>query len=281
MKQKAVSRITPKVFPPDPSGLCIYCGEEPTGILSREHIVPVGFGGGLILLSASCEKCRRKTEAFETTCLRKSFFPYRYHFGFIRHKREIPKTIPLVLLSPDKKLKHVSPEDHPNYLILPQIHTLPGIIEGRAPEIPFSLTYQFFGTNETEEFLTGAPGISFWEKGFNLRAFCRMLAKIAHSFAVAEIGLQCFNPMLTDYILGKGPDVGSYLIGSDTLRDVPVPKDAPLHQVGWAPLRFGSNYLVGVRIRLCLANGPTPAYMVIAGEISAATANHHLQQKGQ
>jgi hypothetical protein len=52
-------------------GSCIYCGS--TQQLSKEHALPLGLGGNYILPNASCEKCRKITEAFEHTCLRRKY----------------------------------------------------------------------------------------------------------------------------------------------------------------------------------------------------------------
>jgi len=48
---------------------------------------------------------------------------------------------------------------------------------------------------------------------FDLYAFFRMLTKIAHSFVVGEIGIENFDPELPEFILGRNPDLVSYLIG--------------------------------------------------------------------
>jgi hypothetical protein len=44
--------------------------------------------------------------------------------------------------------------------------------------------------------------------------FARMLAKIAHTYAIAEYGMNSFKPLLTEIILGKD-DRLPFLIGGD------------------------------------------------------------------
>jgi hypothetical protein len=50
-------------------GKCIYCGTS-DGKLTKEHALPFGLSGDLVLHEASCEKCARITSAFEMSCLR-------------------------------------------------------------------------------------------------------------------------------------------------------------------------------------------------------------------
>ncbi len=45
----------------DPVGRCIYCGRGPDAKLTKEHIIPYGLNGHLILPAASCEICAAKT----------------------------------------------------------------------------------------------------------------------------------------------------------------------------------------------------------------------------
>jgi len=42
---------------------------------------------------------------------------------------------------------------------------------------------------------------------FDIRKFARMLAKIAHSLAAAEIRIENFDPVLPDLISGHAPEL--------------------------------------------------------------------------
>jgi hypothetical protein len=51
---------------------CIYCLDaEPP--FTREHVMPRGMGGGMILLEASCSDCQKIINEIETYCMRGPF----------------------------------------------------------------------------------------------------------------------------------------------------------------------------------------------------------------
>jgi hypothetical protein len=66
----------------EPDGRCIYCGtDSDPGALQREHIIPYGLNGTLILPRASCPDCSKVTGALETFCLQHMFIDARTHLG--------------------------------------------------------------------------------------------------------------------------------------------------------------------------------------------------------
>jgi hypothetical protein len=271
-----VSKIKAKVFPPDPSGVCIYCGAKGK-VFSREHIIPSGLGGGLILLQASCESCRKITQTFETTCLRKDMFSFRYHFDLIKHKYEIPDTVPLHLLAQGLgEVKYIPPKTNPNFLVLPFIHRPPGMISGGVPGQISPITLQVFGnTAELKAQLEQQGQLHDIRNLFNLQAFVRMLAKIAHSFLAGELGLKNFKPELPQLILDDRCILGNYLVGNWTGDSTPPSNPKTLHQLGWAPMRWGNQWVAVVRIRLFAGCGPTPIYSIVAGAISREIQQRH------
>ena len=100
---------------------------------------------------------------------------------------------------------------------------------------------------------------------FNLFIFSRMLAKMAHSYAVAKEGLGSFTPLLQELIL-HGSRTPSYLVGGT--HDLP-PKENAVHRIGTGIATSSSQsgireYLV-VNIRLFCFLG-TPQYEVVVGE---------------
>lgn len=236
---KVVTKADPKVF--QEVGRCIYCGTVGDQ-LSREHVVPIGLGGGFVLPAASCSACARVTQQFETVCQRKIFVAHRVAQRLVRHKSEI---------DPNR--------NDPNHLLMPEIHGLPGMLGRRNPEAPFCLTYRFSGykkdwPNDGQQMV----------RSFDLAAFTRMLAKIGHSYAVGEFGLNAFDPELPPFILGRSPNLGPYFIG-ESVDDVPLAGNV-LHQIGHSFAAHGNNWLIVVRIKLFAAQ-PTPAYNVIVGSL--------------
>jgi hypothetical protein len=227
-----------------PVGRCIYCGTT-AGSLTREHIVPIGLGGGLILPKASCTECSAVTKSFETTCQRKMFVRHRLAQGLVRHQSEIPDEV----------------RNLPNFLIIPFIGGLPGMIAGKNPQIFFRVYGMAVEWAQLSDAAARAVALA---QEFNMIAFTRMLAKIAHSFAVSQLTIEGFDAELLELIMGASPHLGPFLIGEST-EQVPIPENI-LHQVGMTFMPWGQRWLVIVRIRLWASHG-TPGYNVIAGQL--------------
>jgi hypothetical protein len=87
MRRPTVSKERGKTF--DPVNLCIYCGRS-DGLLTREHILPIGLGGGLILPAASCRACQDITKNIETKCQRGNLLPYSFNRGQTSQTGNVP-----------------------------------------------------------------------------------------------------------------------------------------------------------------------------------------------
>ena len=98
----------------------------------------------------------------------------------------------------------------------------------------------------------------------NILEFSRMLAKIAHSYAIAELGIDAFQPLLLDLILGK-TNTSAYLVGGDVSAP-PSPEAEPvLHHVYLQNcMRDGVEYIL-VAIQLFSFMG-MPRYHVVVGK---------------
>ncbi len=96
---------------------------------------------------------------------------------------------------------------------------------------------------------------------FRAPEFFRMLAKIAHAFAVAEMGLDSFRPFLTPMIRDAETSNSVQYIGG--LPDS-EPAAAGLHEVSFGSRPYHHPDTVAVRIRL-LAALETPTYYVAVG----------------
>jgi hypothetical protein len=104
---------------------------------------------------------------------------------------------------------------------------------------------------------------------FHPQLFSKMLAKIGHSFAVAEAAGR-FRPILSNAIIGREPWLGGYLVGGDTLE---VPPSEYQTEVGLRRVNSatGQEYLMA-RIRLFGDLG-APVYYVVVGELDAASTD--------
>jgi hypothetical protein len=261
MRRPTVSKDRAQTF--EPVNQCIYCG----GLvgLTREHILPIGLGGGLILPRASCPACQAITKEIETKCQRGHLLPYRREFGLVRHPHELPKLIPIQI---DGHVRLVDPEKVPSFLILPKLLDFPGIVTGGVPGASMRYQFRLIGNQAEMRKLAGALGGHITgTTNVDTDAFLRMLAKIAHGFAVSQLGLNGFDPELPPFILGQSPDLAPYLLGNSFWPDIPIVPGHLSHQLGLTTIPWGDQHQVAVRIQLFAAHG-APSYTVIAGAIT-------------
>ena len=108
-----------------------------------------------------------------------------------------------------------------------------------------------------------ADGVRVKLGSFNLLVFARMLAKIAHSYAVATIGLDAFTPMLPVFILG-GDDRAAYVVGGDVSSFAPSEPEARLHSIHIQGCKNADQEYILVAIRLFAFAG-MPQYHVVVG----------------
>jgi hypothetical protein len=278
MKTFHASKVTPKVY--DPVWQCIYCGSKDREQLTREHIIPTGLQGGVILPKSSCETCRRITESIETAVLRRALLPYRWRSGFVTHKNQMPKAIPLsISFDQSPKPRDVALADHPNVLLLPRLHHGPSMLSG-TPQKPFPPAVALVSLDDDVDAAMQRPSgkLNLMRHMFNFDAYWRMIAKIAHGFAVADMdmGADAFIPKLPDLILGKDLGLASELIG-DWREETPFKHEdgGPLHILAWGFRPWNDLLLVIVYIQLFCAHAPTPTYSVVVGSATEAAIARH------
>jgi hypothetical protein len=177
------------------------------------------------------------------------------------------------------KVKSISPEGHIDYdkvsetpvdpADFPFIFTTykfdsPGLIAGRDPDA--NVQYQIVCRVIEEEVRKYMPndkdGIRI--AAGNVDSFSRMLCKIAHSYAIAELGFGSFLPKLTRFIRGKPLRHGWQWIGGDA--------EAPhatlhLHDIQWSTPTINGVVYVMVSLRLFSFMG-SPRYHIIVGELT-------------
>jgi hypothetical protein len=256
-----------------PVNECIYGrpGETHVGPFTDEHIIPFGLlprGGDWFLPRSSCLKCNGITTRFEDTCLRGTFGVFREHLDLkTRRKKNRGKTRQIFFKSPDGS---VSSQEMP----LSQVSRYclafkwppPGILRNQLPRSETNFSGEIllrYAKGELENFIPDGHGVNVGK--IRMLDFARMLAKIAHSYAVAKCGQSSFDPMLLDLILGRD-EHAPYLIGGDP-RGAAAAQPNILHDIypmGVQIGEFGPKFL-GVVIRL-FAFWETPTYLVIVGK---------------
>jgi len=246
-----------------PLNRCAYC--DATDNLSDEHIIPFGLGGELVLPKGSCEKHRKATSKVEDFVLRQYLCPLRSHLGLPSRKPHLrPDGYPLILKRGAHSWKQkVSLKDHPG-MVRFVIFDPPGRVAGRLPvqeTYSFRLTTaQIFPDVDQRLARLGADGFED-NVNVNAMALARVVAKIAHAFAIAELGVDAFEETyLNDLISDGAPDWTYWVGGHDRGR---VVQARELHKLSF--LRRGED--LSVIVHLFVAYCPRDAYEVIVGRI--------------
>lgn len=92
-------------------------------------------------------------------------------------------------------------------------------------------------------------------------SFARLIAKIGYGYAVAQLELGAFAPLVLDDILGEGATVGTWVgCPDETGFDPPIPEGHACQ------VSIGDDGFVRSYVRL-FAEHRTPEYLVVAGRI--------------
>jgi hypothetical protein len=254
-------------------GRCIYCPDEGASRLGDEHIIPFALNGTQVLPQASCRECEGVTSYLDGLVARSIFYELRASAG-MRTRSELPATFPVVLVFEDGHEEEVMvPADmHPATLVLPHF-TLPDALSGKQSDGKLRFTYTAWMRENVPAFdeFKQSRGAKFAKTNAWIKPqqFSRWLAKIAHAYAVARLGLGGFEPTLLDLIHGRNLAIGPELVGSDP--ETPPPASSVLHQLD---LLQHARFVV-VRIRLFASSSidgahPLPVYLVVAGTVGSA-----------
>ncbi|MCH7806196.1 MAG: HNH endonuclease [Proteobacteria bacterium] len=254
-------------------GRCIYCNRsEPEVSLSKEHIIPFGLGGNLTLDKASCDECSHITGTkIEQPVLKKILGNIRIVQGFpTRNKKDRPAHLSAEIKVGSKWKPIQVPVKYSPYIAPLYSYNPPAILRGLTPmeaqqeQLP-GLWGSMRLTEDGREWIKKKyPGATEVRTGasFNHLLFQRMLAKIAHSFTVAEKGLNSFNAFLPKGILGRETWPLNYYVGGEPN---PVDPEEHKYEIGFRSLQSVDQrpYLT-VRIRLLCEYGG-PVYFVVVG----------------
>jgi hypothetical protein len=254
-------------------GRCIYCGTS--NALSDEHIIPLGLGGRWILPNSSCAECAKKTGAFEGTCLRTMLGPLRMYFDLpTRRRKARPKKLPLkVKLIPGAEWSFIDVDQEVfPFLVGFPVLQMPDELSGYTTKGERGAAVRCLwirgasfrdGILPHLQSLAAELKVAAIEPTATFRApeFFRMLAKIAHAFAVAEMGLDSFQPFLTPMICDAETSNSVAYIGGLPYSE---PATARLHELSFGAHPCHRPETVVVRIRLLAALG-TPIYYVAVG----------------
>lgn len=251
-----------------PVGFCIYC--ESTDGLTDEHIVPLGFGGRMLLPRASCRRCNEWTSKAERTCLRTMYGPLRLLYGLpSRRPAERPDALPLkVKWTPTSDWEPVAvpQEKYPFLVLFPRMEE-PGAINGAEMNAAAGVAASEFwirGASPSYEFKALLEKLVrelrvhavMPEAHHDVPAFCRVLSKIAFAYAVAELGFQVARSPVARFATDGDLAHCRHFLGGVREQE---PPSGVLHELS---IHFLPPYpRPVVRLRL-LAKLGTPTYLV-------------------
>ncbi len=199
--------------------------------------------------------------------LRGLLLSHRLNVGLVQHRDDLGETLPLRFKGVERdEVRRIPVEEFPNYLALPHIYGAPGMLSGGSPGQSFNVSFKFWGIEEELRALH-ETGNAMLVHDFDMSIFARALAKIAHSLAAADIGIENFDPILPELILGHSPGLAAYFVGEWTDPYNHNAANVPLHQVGLGMQQRGQRWLASVRIKLFATQENAPVYKVIVGEI--------------
>jgi hypothetical protein len=262
------------------AGRCIFCGRtEPTPGFARfgdEHIVPLAFGGDLIIPEATCKTCETIiNRQIETPILSHEWRPLRDRLDWpTRKKGDRQARQQTFITMKDGRRKSIWIGDHSTPTILYRFDR-PNILTGFRPSSPdANWTISMLGDTSKEASLREMH--PDWDGRHKIKSrpyeFARLVAKISHAYAVAEWGLDSFSHGLTDLILGRDTDY-FYRVGG--LLDLqPVAEGEGNHGFELGMLFVSptvAHLIVEFRFLKMIVG---PLYQAVVGEIDLENPSH-------
>jgi hypothetical protein len=257
---------------PTASGECIYC-QEPSAMLTEEHVLPAGLGGNRTLPHASCEKCRLITHEFETIALRKVIGPGRYQLGIpprSKKKGRRPEDWTVFKTSPDGSAEKVSipVNDLPFFVYMPTFQS-DWTVSGFMPERHCASKEDGVVIVSEQPDVIKAKlakyGADLVLQTADHLAFAKMICKIALGYTISEVGIENFTPIVNPLILGKTNGYRSVVSSSqhpDPSGEEPIRLEPRFeHHINHVVL---TNDMICVRVDL-LSNIRAPSYYVRVG----------------
>ena len=254
-------------------GHCVYCGRRNVA-LGKEHIIPLGLDGGFILLKSSCSKCADITKRVENYCLRKMFGLFRAQINLQsnRHKKNKPQ---FHIRTVSGLKKTIDPKEAPSILLFPLLNTPSLLNTGSLHKLPLIIKGHKRIDIAKGTLIHKNEGPLVLNYHYDLITFGRMLAKIAHSFAIAELGTENFTPLLLDIVLGKDHSYIGSLIGQREYFSEKTLSVSSLHHI-WLYLTDDKSSpmtwrwaIVGIQLFTPWSN---ITYTVVVGRITAKSS---------
>ncbi|MAM40394.1 hypothetical protein AX777_04725 [Sphingobium yanoikuyae] len=263
-------------------GICIYCGITlPPEELTDEHVIPYALGHNtLIFEKSSCKQCAEIIQPYEQAVLRQQLGDFRLKVDAPSRtkKRNRPTTVTLPFVEIDgegRLIRDLGTRTFPlaeaplvlNLWTLPEAGIMRGDLDGsdlRGRPWSFADHTRADEINRQIAAETGAIHVAMKVGEVNRDYFLRFLAKTAHAYATADLGLDGFTPFLNDLILNQAHDLTKFVGGTLPLQRSATNADTVLMSIGTA------RDLVAVLFQF-YPSLKSPAYAIIVGAMNEHT----------
>ena len=251
----------------EPSGIhrCILCRREfQVEELTDEHAIPYALGGHLKLKKATCEVCRNITSKFETKILKGPFHAFRLTVGVQSRSANAPISLPIFAVNGIEGERMDIPFDqYPAMLTLPRFRGAALLDNGRINAAPIN-PWSAVDWVTAEKLLDDFEIQSFASISIDVYAFAKIVAKIAHCWAISEIGTS-FAPSLCDVIVsGMDDNYRKYIRSRDNSPPANLGRELK-HSFSMSEVRVAEVTLLVVHVTL-FCNLGAPTYDVVVGE---------------
>jgi hypothetical protein len=256
----------------DPAHYCIYCGDK-DGPFGDEHIVPRNMGGALVLKNASCKCCERTINSEIETPVANQMGTFRRRIlpARNRDKKRRPPTYNLQIVDAAGNIiqEHVIPaSEAPRVLYLITFPPLGLLSPHTLSEAPVMWRWAHRGDMQKLKSKYGGKGHTAGP--YDVDKFARQLAKIAHSYVVAEYPeMKSYEQLLSKFILTGDGDFRSF-IGCSS---VPLDSDPRgyIYKIHWGRVTIGDfSYLVSRFRVFAFTNAPVYEVVVARKPITQA-----------
>lgn len=257
--------------PYQPVGRCIYCSATEYGLdrrrLGDEHIVPFCVDGKHILPRASCKRCEDRTKKLENSLFGDigTYRAARVAVGSVSRRKQ-PKTVPLWIGEGDAATRYDLPPHEAPLCFFALRFSPPAALSGGDW---YAGDKKIKGEFVVLSWGKAPPTQPFSTPNITVQTLCAFLGKIAHGYAVAELGLGGFEPFLTAYIRGKTIEHPWGLFGC---VDDDEPVDGP-YRIALSTYAVKDDILVAVDIRLFGPLPTFPTYRVVVGRLVQSEPN--------
>jgi hypothetical protein len=227
------------------------------------------LGGRLVLPEASCRSCEQITSQVELDWLRSTFYAARVQKGFGKKKKRVPRTLPLEVTIKGKSIIKAIPIEKYPALVVTLLFDTPEVLLDIKP-VEKLLTggvaagiLPTFGDLMKEYLAQGSVTFKPPRSSATSTQLGRLLAKIAHAYAVAELGLDGFSPVLLPIILGSDVKYLAHYVGGS--RE--IPQRLPVHySLNLSSVRsLGGTTFLLVSVRIFSDIQGIPMYKVVVG----------------